>query len=134
MAHQTPHTKHVEINGKERRDMHGSTRHNTISLVTHFHIDSDGCVQHKQPNVLPEVEQFVSKQTSLRTDTHHLPHMINPAQYDVTESWVDYKTHFDKYVRLNGWSEEENDISLAVALRDQAQYVLGQLGAILRQS
>ena len=52
---------------------------------------------------------------------------IKPATYDGTSSWVDYKAHFDVCAELNGWSEKEKGMYLAVSLRGQAQGVFGNI-------
>ena len=52
---------------------------------------------------------------------------IKPATYDGTSSWVDYKAHFDVCAELNGWSEQEKGMYLAVSLRGQAQGVFGNI-------
>jgi hypothetical protein len=41
--------------------------------------------------------------------------------------WLDYKSHFDACSRVNQWSENEKGLYLAVALRGQAQGILGDL-------
>jgi hypothetical protein len=52
---------------------------------------------------------------------------IKAATYDGTSSWLDYKSHFDACSRINQWSENEKGLYLAVALRGQAQGILGDL-------
>ena len=52
---------------------------------------------------------------------------IKPATFDGTNSWKDYKSHFDACAKINNWSIEEKGLFLAVSLRGQAQGVLGDL-------
>ena len=52
---------------------------------------------------------------------------VKAATYDGTSSWLDYKSHFDACFRINQWSENEKGLYLAVALRGQAQGILGDL-------
>ena len=52
---------------------------------------------------------------------------IKPATFDGTNSWKDYKSHFDACAKINNWSIEEKGLFLAVSLRAQAQGVLGDL-------
>ena len=52
---------------------------------------------------------------------------IKPASFDGTNSWKDYKSHFDACAKINNWSIEEKELFLAVSLRGQAQGVLGDL-------
>lgn len=53
---------------------------------------------------------------------------MKPATYDGLGSWIDYKAHFEVCAALNGWSEKEKGMYLAVSLRGQAQGVYGNLG------
>jgi predicted HTH domain antitoxin len=52
---------------------------------------------------------------------------VKAPTYDGTSSWFDYKSHFDACSRINQWSENEKGLYLAVALRGQAQGILGYL-------
>ncbi len=52
---------------------------------------------------------------------------MKPATYDGTGSWTDYRAHFEACAEINGWSDRERGLYLAVALRGQAQGVLGNL-------
>lgn len=52
---------------------------------------------------------------------------IKPATYDGTGHWSDYKAHFDACAEINGWTEKEKGLYLAVSLRGQAQGVFGNL-------
>jgi predicted aspartyl protease len=54
--------------------------------------------------------------------------------YDGTSSWLDYKYHFDACSRINQWSENEKRLYLAVALRGQAQGILGDLSIDKQQN
>ena len=58
---------------------------------------------------------------------------VNPAKYDGTGSWIDYQAHFEACATLNRWTPEEKGLNLAVALRGQAQGVLGNLRGQLGQ-
>ena len=51
---------------------------------------------------------------------------VNPATFDGTGSWLDYRAHFDAVAELNRWSQTEKGY-LAVSLRGQAQGVFGNL-------
>ncbi len=53
--------------------------------------------------------------------------MMKPATYDGTGSWTDYKAHFEACAEINGWSEQDKGLYVAVALRGQAQGVLSNL-------
>ena len=52
---------------------------------------------------------------------------IKPATYDGTGHWADYKAHFDACAEINGWTDREKGLYLAVSLRGQAQGVFGNL-------
>ena len=52
---------------------------------------------------------------------------IKPATFDGKSSWIDFKSHFDICAELNGWSENEKGLHLAVSLRGSAQSILGNL-------
>lgn len=52
---------------------------------------------------------------------------IKPATFDGSGSWLDYKAHFDVCSQLNGWTENEKGMYLAVSLRGQAQGVFGNI-------
>ncbi|KAK3086715.1 hypothetical protein FSP39_022396 [Pinctada imbricata] len=53
--------------------------------------------------------------------------IVKPATYNGKSSWIDFKWHFDICAQLNEWSEDEKGLYLAVALREGAQAVLGNL-------
>jgi hypothetical protein len=53
---------------------------------------------------------------------------VKVATYDGTSSWLDYKSHFDAFSRINQWSEKEKVLYLAVALRGQAQGYVNMSG------
>ena len=59
---------------------------------------------------------------------------IRPATYDGLGSWLDYKSHFEACAALNGWSNREKGLYLAVSLRGQAQGILGNLSGELGQN
>ncbi|CAG2221162.1 unnamed protein product [Mytilus edulis] len=59
--------------------------------------------------------------------------IIKPATFDGQGSLIDYKSHFDACSRINGWTESEKGLYLAVSLRGQAQGVLGNLPTDKRQ-
>ena len=52
---------------------------------------------------------------------------IKPATFDGSGNWLDYKAHFDVCAELNGWTEKEKGMYLAVSLRGQAQGVFGNI-------
>lgn len=52
---------------------------------------------------------------------------IKPATFDGSNSWLDYKSHFDACATINNWSEKEKGLYLAVSLRGTAQGVLGNV-------
>ena len=54
---------------------------------------------------------------------------IKPATYDGTVNWTDFKAHFDACAELNGWTDKEKGLHLAVSLRGQAQGVFGNLSS-----
>ena len=43
--------------------------------------------------------------------------------------WTDFKAHFDACAELNGWTDKEKGLYLAVSLRGQAQGVFGNLSS-----
>ncbi|VDI17077.1 integrator complex subunit 9 [Mytilus galloprovincialis] len=45
--------------------------------------------------------------------------IIKPATFDGQGSLIDYKSHFDACSRINGWTESEKGLYLAVSLRGQ---------------
>ena len=55
------------------------------------------------------------------------PKEIKPATFDGKSSWIDFRSHFDICAELNGWSEKEKGLHLAVSLRGSAQSILGNL-------
>ena len=59
--------------------------------------------------------------------------MIKPATYDGKGTWLDYKSHFEGYSKINHWTKEEKGLYLTVCLRCQAQGVLGNLPHDQRQ-
>ena len=52
---------------------------------------------------------------------------MKAAPYDGSCSWIDYKAHFGTYFEINNWTNTEKGIYLAVALRGQAQSMMGNL-------
>ena len=54
---------------------------------------------------------------------------LKPATFDGTVHWTDYKAHFDASAELNGWTDKEKGLYLAVSLRGQAQGVFGNLSS-----
>ena len=67
-----------------------------------------------------------NKEGSQKTKTP-LGVKMKPATYDGSSSWLDYKAHFEVCAELNGWSNKEKGMYLAVSLRGQAQGVFGNL-------
>ncbi|CAG2194550.1 unnamed protein product [Mytilus edulis] len=65
---------------------------------------------------------------------HKSKNIIKPATYDGQGSFIDYKSHFDACSSINGWTETEKGLYLAVSLRGQAQGVLGNLPTDKRQA
>ena len=53
--------------------------------------------------------------------------LVNAATYDGSSSWLDYKAHFETCAEINNWTNTEKGLYLAVALRGQAQSVMGNL-------
>ncbi|CAG2198697.1 unnamed protein product [Mytilus edulis] len=60
--------------------------------------------------------------------------IIKPATFDGQGSWIDYKSHFEACSSINGWTDTEKGLYLAVSLRGQAQGVLGNLPTDKRQT
>ena len=54
---------------------------------------------------------------------------LKPATFDGSVSWTDYRAHFDACAEINGWTDREKGLYLAVSLRGQAQGVFGNLSA-----
>ena len=54
---------------------------------------------------------------------------IEPATFDGSRSWLDYKAHFDVCAELNGWSDKEKGLYLALSQRGQAQGVFRNIGS-----
>ena len=54
---------------------------------------------------------------------------MKPATFDGSVHWADYKAHFDACAEINGWTDKEKGLYLAVSLRGQAQGVFGNLSA-----
>ena len=52
---------------------------------------------------------------------------IKPATFDGSGNWLDYRAHFEVCAELNGWTEKERVMYLAVSLREQAQGVFGNV-------
>ncbi|OWF47727.1 hypothetical protein KP79_PYT26157 [Mizuhopecten yessoensis] len=61
------------------------------------------------------------------------PVTVKAATYDGTTSWIDYRSHFEACARINDWSHYEKGLHLAVALRGQAQGILGDLAVSQQQ-
>jgi hypothetical protein len=57
----------------------------------------------------------------------HKRRFIKPSTFDGSTSWTDFKSHFEVCSELNGWSQNEKGMYLAVSLRGNAQGVLGNL-------
>ena len=53
--------------------------------------------------------------------------LVKAATYDGSSSWLDYKAHFETCAEINNWTNTEKGLYLAVALRGQAQSVMGNL-------
>ena len=53
--------------------------------------------------------------------------LVKAATYDGSSSWLDYKAHFETCAEINNWTNNEKGLYLAVALRGQAQSVMGNL-------
>jgi hypothetical protein len=53
--------------------------------------------------------------------------MVKSDKFDGSTSWVNFKSHFKICAELNGWTLTEKGMYLAVALRGQAQSILGNL-------
>ena len=62
-----------------------------------------------------------------RISDRKFPTYIEPATFDGTGLWLDYRSHFDACVMLNNWTQREMGLYLAVSLRGQTQGVLGNL-------
>ena len=54
---------------------------------------------------------------------------MKPATFDGSVHWADYKAHFDACAEINGWTDKEKGLYLAVTFRGQAQGVFGNLSA-----
>lgn len=66
--------------------------------------------------------QPASKQSDYKPSTK-----VKAATFDGTSSWLDYKAHFETCAEINNWSYGDKGLYLAVALRGQAQGVMGNL-------
>ncbi|VDI55856.1 Hypothetical predicted protein [Mytilus galloprovincialis] len=65
---------------------------------------------------------------------HKSKNIIKPATFDGKGSLIDYKSHFDACSNINGWTDVEKVLYLAISLRGQAQEVLGNLPTNKRQN
>ena len=70
----------------------------------------------------PDKAQKTSSELAVKTGVK-----LKPATFDGTVSWTDYKAHFDACAEINGWTDKEKRLYLAVSLRGQAQGVFGNL-------
>ena len=52
---------------------------------------------------------------------------VEPATFDGTGSWLDYRAHYDAVAEINNWNQTEKRFYLAVSLRGQAQGVFGNI-------
>ena len=77
-----------------------------------------------EPNTMAHDKQVSSSETKKSPGVK-----IKPATFDGSGSWLDYKAHFDVCAELNGWSDKEKGMYLAVSLRGQAQGVFGNIGS-----
>ena len=75
----------------------------------------------------PKPNQTTKTQESQPMSPNKSSVKLKPATYDGNVHWSDYKAHFDECAELNGWSEKEKGLYLAVSLRGQAQRVFGNL-------
>ena len=84
----------------------------------------------------PKAETGVSQSQGLMTEQIKTDDMgskkslnmkIKPATFDGSGNWLDYRAHFEVCAELNGWTEKERGMYLAVSLRGQAQGVFGNL-------
>ena len=50
---------------------------------------------------------------------------MKPDKYYDAGSWHDYVVHYEVCARINGWSEQEKGLYLAVSLLGQAQTLVG---------
>ena len=79
--------------------------------------------------LIPDITPI--KPNNEKTDKNELKRplgvKIKPATFDGSGNWLDYKAHFEVCAQLNGWSNEEKGMYLAVSLRGQAQGVFGNI-------
>lgn len=60
--------------------------------------------------------------------------LVQPAAYDGSDPWEDYKVQFELVAEINGWDSRQKSMFLASSLRGAAQGVLADLEAEKRRS
>ena len=72
-------------------------------------------------NITTRRSENIARSDKRKTD------IVKPDKFDGSASWIDFKSHFEVCAELNKWTFTEKGMYLAVALRGQAQSVLGNL-------
>ena len=109
--------------------LHGRTGYEGNSVVERRHGDQLFTSTPKAEGMAPypgllNVSENTDSQPALKKSSGT---KIKPATFDGTGNWLDYKAHFEVCAQLNGWSEQEKGLCLAVSLRGQAQGVFGNI-------
>ena len=109
--------------------LHGRTGYQGNSVVERRHGDQLFTSTPKAEGMAPypgllNVSENTDSQPALKKSPGT---KIKPATFDGTGNWLDYKAHFEVCAQLNGWSEQEKGLYLAVSLRGQAQGVFGNI-------
>ena len=79
--------------------------------------------------VYSEINSRPSMQRPTTNDKIATKCNIKPATFYGSNSWIDYKSHFDACAAINNWSDREKGLYLAVSLRGAAQGVLGNVSS-----
>ena len=92
---------------------------------------SDTKLVPQRRRILPKIPD---KDDDTSKSQNHNGVKVKPSKYDGSTPWMDYLSHFEMCVLVNGWSETQKGLYLAVSLTGQAQAILGDLPAEKRQN
>ncbi|CAG2243407.1 unnamed protein product [Mytilus edulis] len=130
---------HVGVGAKTkvmpRPEIHNKDIPDSVKLTPEMRTYSDSVLE---TNFVTErrkkdLQKPQDKLGAFRRDNKN-KNIIKPATFDGQGSWIDYKSHFEACSSINGWTDTEKGLYLAVSLRGQAQGVLGNLPTDKRQT
>ncbi|CAG2238400.1 unnamed protein product [Mytilus edulis] len=133
---------HVGVGAKTkvmpRPEIHNKDIPDSVKLMPEMRTYSDSVLEknfvtERRNKDMPKLQDEIR---AYRGDNsiHKNKNIIKPATFDGQGSWIDYKSHFEACSSINGWTDTEKGLYLAVSLRGQAQGVLGNLPTDKRQT